>query len=219
METNNEQAVPAVPVDALTDELSDTQKHTIGCMDSWARTELMPTYSQLRELAEQYSDMLRKICFEYSAGGYNSEGLMPPATADAKLRWIIGDTSRATSLATPSTAPGEQEQQSQPSCDAALRAAPAVQHGAWIAAGDYQKPTGRTPILVAVSFVRYGEYEDGTPGEWPGQIVAEGEYIPQHGEAGNYFSCYSSPHGDGGSDWITHWMPLPALPTATKEGK
>ena len=46
-------------------------------------------------LAEQYSDMLRKICFEYSAGGYNSEGLMLPHVADAKIRWIIEDVRTA----------------------------------------------------------------------------------------------------------------------------
>lgn len=42
-------------------------------------------------MLEDYSDMIRKICFEYAARGYNSEGLLPVATADAKLRWIIGD--------------------------------------------------------------------------------------------------------------------------------
>lgn len=82
---------------------------------------------------------------------------------------------------------------------------------AWISVEDARKPVGRTPILVAVSFVRFGEYEDGTPGEWPGQIVAEGEYVRQHGEVGDYFTCYSSPHGDLES--ITHWMHLPVAPS------
>jgi Lar family restriction alleviation protein len=68
------------------------------------------------DLAEQYSDMLRKICFEFSAGGYNSEGLMPPATADGKIRWIIEDVrqaslwqaARAAPDRAPSIAPGAQ---------------------------------------------------------------------------------------------------------------
>ncbi|MES2320169.1 MAG: hypothetical protein V4631_22050 [Pseudomonadota bacterium] len=48
--------------------------------------------AKLHVLAEQYSDMLRKICFEYGAGGYNSEGLMPVNVAEDKVRWIIEDT-------------------------------------------------------------------------------------------------------------------------------
>lgn len=42
-------------------------------------------------MLKDYSDMIRKICFEYAAGGYNSEGLLPVDVADAKLRWIIED--------------------------------------------------------------------------------------------------------------------------------
>jgi hypothetical protein len=93
-------------------------------------------------------------------------------------------------------------------------AVPAAQQpaeGGWVSVDDERKPIGRTPILVAVSYVRYGEHEDGTPGEHHGTAVAEGEYVPQHGNAGNYFTCYSSPHGD--AEKITHWQYLPAAPT------
>jgi hypothetical protein len=83
-----------------------------------------------------------------------------------------------------------------------------VEKAGWISVEDDRKPKGRTPILVTVDYVRYGEYEDGTSGEWRGQIVTEGEYVPQHGEVGDYFTSYSSPHGDG--EAVTHWMPIPA---------
>lgn len=42
-------------------------------------------------MLKDYSDMIRKICFEYAAGGYNSEGLLPVDVADAMMRWIIED--------------------------------------------------------------------------------------------------------------------------------
>lgn len=83
-------AAPVVP-ECLTDE----QKRTVECMDSWARTHAMPTYSELYVLPERYSEFLREICFQYSAGGYNSEGLMLPEVAEAKIRWIIEDVQRA----------------------------------------------------------------------------------------------------------------------------
>jgi plasmid maintenance system killer protein len=51
--------------------------------------------------------MLRKICFEWSAGGYNSEGLMPPDVADAKIRWIIDDTRHAALARAPLPAKGD----------------------------------------------------------------------------------------------------------------
>lgn len=87
---------------------------------------------------------------------------------------------------------------------------PALKAG-WVSVSDECKPKGRTPILVAVDYVRYGEHEDGTPGEYHGQTVAEGEYVPNHGEPGDgYFTCYSSPHGD--SEVITHWQPIPNPP-------
>lgn len=79
----------------------------------WAKPDagLVPLYTHPApsdDLAEQYSDMLRKICFEYSAGGYNSEGLMSPAVADSKLRWIINDVQEARAWAS-KPAPSEIE--------------------------------------------------------------------------------------------------------------
>ncbi|WP_160286362.1 DUF551 domain-containing protein [Pseudomonas knackmussii] len=80
----------------------------------------------------------------------------------------------------------------------------------WIRVSDERKPIGHSVILVAVSFTRYGEHEDGTPAEYHGKVVTEGEYVPSHGEADGYFESYSSPHGD--SEGVTHWMPLPEPP-------
>jgi hypothetical protein len=51
---------------------------------------------QAESWLEAYSDMIRKICFEYGAGGYNSEGLLPVEVAERKLRWIIEDVRQAT---------------------------------------------------------------------------------------------------------------------------
>lgn len=41
--------------------------------------------------AEDYDAMLREFCCNYAAGGYNSDGLIDPATARAKLEWIVDD--------------------------------------------------------------------------------------------------------------------------------
>jgi hypothetical protein len=53
------------------------------------------TYSELLQISSGYNDVIRKICFEYSAGGYNSDGFIEPSRADDKLRWIIDDVRRA----------------------------------------------------------------------------------------------------------------------------
>ncbi len=81
----------------------------------------------------------------------------------------------------------------------------------WISVEAQLKPPGRSVILVAVSFVRYGEHEDGTLDEFHGWAVTEGQYVPVHGEFGGYFESFSSPHGD--REYITHWQPLPAPPS------
>lgn len=40
-------------------------------------------------LLEQYDDVLRGLALWLSAGGYNSEGLIDPKTADEKIRWGV----------------------------------------------------------------------------------------------------------------------------------
>ncbi|MFZ3286604.1 MAG: DUF551 domain-containing protein [Telluria sp.] len=89
-------------------------------------------------------------------------------------------------------------------------AAQGGQDAGWISVDDVKKPVGRTPILVAVSFVRYGEHDDGSPGEYHGVDVTEGEYVPGHGERECYFESFQGTHGD--ASHVTHWMPLPAAP-------
>lgn len=76
-------------------------EHAAGSSNShqadWLR-DFIAMYLSVSEssgLAEQYSDMLREICFQHSAGGYNSLGLMQPEMAASKIRWIIEDTRRA----------------------------------------------------------------------------------------------------------------------------
>ena len=39
----------------------------------------------MSDTIEDYSDLLREVCFRLSVGGYNSEGLIPVATARAKI--------------------------------------------------------------------------------------------------------------------------------------
>lgn len=51
----------------------------------------MPPWPDDQPIASDYSDMLRAFCCKYSAGGWNSEGLMAPDTALAKLEWIVED--------------------------------------------------------------------------------------------------------------------------------
>jgi hypothetical protein len=80
----------------------------------------------------------------------------------------------------------------------------------WISVEAEEKPLGRTVILVAVRYVRYYEHEDGSVGDYPGWEVTEGQYVPQHGDVGDYFESFSSPHGD--HEYITHWQPLPPPP-------
>lgn len=81
----------------------------------------------------------------------------------------------------------------------------------WISVKDDQKPSSRVCVLIAVSYVRYGEHEDGTQGEYQGREVAMGEYVPVFGDRLSFFDSFSAPHGDDW--WITHWQPLPAPPT------
>lgn len=81
----------AVPEGFDQSEMEDSQLKAINCMDSWASAEGLPLYSDIYGIANGYNDVIRKICFEFSAGGYNSEGLMRPKVADQKLRWIIED--------------------------------------------------------------------------------------------------------------------------------
>lgn len=109
-------AHPAAPVQPTTpktvvhgvDEEAFRQalEHAVDAADpiqaDWLR-RFVATYLSMSEsssLATRYSDMLREICFQYSAGGYNSEGLMSPESAADKIRWIIDDTRRA-ALAAP----------------------------------------------------------------------------------------------------------------------
>jgi hypothetical protein len=80
----------------------------------------------------------------------------------------------------------------------------------WISVDDERKPPGRTPILVAVAWIRHGEHEDGSPATAEGIDVTEGEYVPMHGDRGDYFESFMGAHGD--SFGVTHWMPLPAAP-------
>lgn len=80
-------------------EPSESQQKTIDCMDAWATSMQMPTYSELHALTEQYDALIRKICFQYAAGGYNSDGFMAPKSADLKLRWIIDEAYKAQSRA------------------------------------------------------------------------------------------------------------------------
>lgn len=54
------------------------------------------------QLLEEYDGVLRSLACSLSAGGWNSEGLIAPDTADAKIRWGIDDLVKtARNLATP----------------------------------------------------------------------------------------------------------------------
>lgn len=81
--------------------------------------------------------------------------------------------------------------------------------GGWISV-DVLPEKGRTPILVAVGWTKFGEHEDGTPFEAAGVDVTEGEYVPAFGERAGYFESYQGKHGD--LSGVTHWMPLPPPP-------
>jgi hypothetical protein len=94
----NRPVAPAADVSAPTDE----HQGTIECMDAWASDKALPTYSYLRDLAEQYDGVLRNLASALSAGGWNSEGLIDPKTADEKIRWGIEDLMKSRS-SVPST--------------------------------------------------------------------------------------------------------------------
>lgn len=85
----------------------------------------------------------------------------------------------------------------------------------WVSV-DERFPNGREVILVAVSWIRHCEHEDGTPAEVAGYDVTEGQYVPKHGEGDGYFESFQGAHGD--SYGVTHWMPLPEPPPAAPGG-
>lgn len=78
---------------------------------------------------------------------------------------------------------------------------------AWISVEE-RLPEPRKCVLVAVSWVRYGEDDDGKPFETTGVDVTEGEFVPT--ENGGYMDSFQGQHGD--TQYITHWMPLPQPP-------
>lgn len=178
--------------------LTEAQARTVSCLDSWLLLDGLPAYSDLygssKPSAEDYSDMLRDIFFRYSAGGYNDDGgLVSVAKCKDKLEWIIKNQYECGQHAT-----------------ASVQAEPQ-----WISVDDERKPPRGKPVLVAVSFVRYGEHEDGTPGEYNGVDVTEGEYVLS--KDGNYFASFQGTHGD--ASHVTHWRELPAAPHPASEGE
>ena len=92
----------------------------------------------------------------------------------------------------------------------ALLSAPAAPAG-WISI-DTPPLKGRQPILVAVAWTKYGEHEDGSPAEFTGVDVTEGEYVPAFGDREGCFESYQGTHGDRSG--VTHWMSLPEAPNA-----
>ena len=94
-----------------------------------------------------------------------------------------------------------------------LRAAiDAPEVAGWVAVGDRLPEKGRTPVLVAVAWIKYEENEDGSPAHYEGVDVTEGEYVPANGEVGGYMDSFQGTHGD--SSHVTHWMQLPEPPSA-----
>jgi hypothetical protein len=86
---------------------------------------------------------------------------------------------------------------------------------AWISVDDARKPNVGTPVLVYVRTLTNGEDDDGRPYAEEGAVIDIGEYKKASYDGEHYFACFMSPISD--NDWITHWMPLPAEPIATKE--
>lgn len=85
----------------------------------------------------------------------------------------------------------------------------------WISVDDACKPEPKKPVLLFVRTLTRREDDDGRPYDMEGAEVAMGEYRKGSSDEMSYFDCYSSPMSD--NDWITHWMPMPAGPIATKE--
>lgn len=83
-------------------------------------------------------------------------------------------------------------------------AAPASQHGAWVAVKDRLPEPGET-VLIAVQW--HKALEDG-PGISVGGGVYEGEC--RVNEHGSYMENYAADYER--TEHITHWMPLPAMP-------
>jgi hypothetical protein len=86
----------------------------------------------------------------------------------------------------------------------------------WISVDDERKPEVGKSVLMFVRTIKHGEDDEGRPYDTEGAEVAMGEYRKSPGYDVCYFDCYTSPMSD--NDWITHWMPLPAAPAASKEG-
>jgi hypothetical protein len=90
---------------------------------------------------------------------------------------------------------------------------------AWISVDDKKKPKPGEQILLFVRTLHRGEDDGGNYREQEGEEVAMGEYrVTDLTDDQPYrFDCYTSPMSD--SDWITHWMPLPASPASGSQDK
>lgn len=82
----------------------------------------------------------------------------------------------------------------------------------WISVKD-RLPQANTPVLVAVSWIRYGEDDDGRPFSQEGIDVTEGQYRDM--PTGGFMESFLGQHGDAQD--ITHWMPLPPAPSAAMQ--
>lgn len=60
-------------------------------MESAAANAEAQLADEWKAKAEAYDAMLRDFAFHYSAGGYNSDGLIDPEVARDKLEWIVKD--------------------------------------------------------------------------------------------------------------------------------
>jgi hypothetical protein len=94
--------------------------------------------------------------------------------------------------------------------DLATPSTAAVRAAEWISVDDERKPEAKKPVLLYVRTLTRGEDDEGHPLDIEGAQVEMGEYRLNGGHP--YFDCYAAPMSD--SDWVTHWMELPAAPAA-----
>lgn len=87
--TDTTQALEPIDLKFLADNLPLLANKTETAIAAFSEEWAAGLARDALRLLGEYSEVLRGLAFSLSAGGYNSEGLIDPKTADEKIRWGI----------------------------------------------------------------------------------------------------------------------------------
>ena len=193
----------------IADNMAHMARNAEGCSIAFGFDWQQELCANALRLLEEYDGVLRELCSYLAVGGYNSDGLIDPQTADSKIRDGIDHILKVEkSRAIPEghvVVPGWMPIESAPQNRACLI--------------HYRNICNRDRVIKAkyVSARTIEANED-----WPDEACdmddeTETAYIPAgwYEMIDNHDDC--SLIGVSSSVKITGWMPLPAAP-ANKEG-